>query len=96
MSLPAGIFVTWPQIFVLLLLALVGAFVAELVVGNAPKFGFIGSVVLGLLGAWILVSIPMEITFEPRLEDLPLIRGVIGSFIVVAIFAFFRKQGAFR
>lgn len=96
MSLPAGIFITWPQVFVLLVVALIGALIAELVIGNAPKFGFFGSVLAGLLGAWILTNLPLDLAVEPRLEDLPLIRGILGSFIVVAIFAFFQKQGAFR
>jgi hypothetical protein len=47
---------TWPQVFALLLLALVGAFLAERLVGNAPKYGFLGSLVLGVLGAWLFTA----------------------------------------
>jgi uncharacterized membrane protein YeaQ/YmgE (transglycosylase-associated protein family) len=87
---------TWPQVFTLLLLALAGAFLAELLVGNAPKFGFLGSVVLAVLGCWIFVNLPLDISIEPRLEDMPVIRGILGAMLVVAVFAFFRKRSSVR
>ncbi len=87
---------TWPQVFALLLLALVGAFLAERIVGNAPKYGFLGSLVLGILGAWFFSNLPLEIQIEPRLEDMPVVRSILGGLVLVAIFAFLRKQGASR
>lgn len=87
---------TWPQVFAFLLLALVGAFIAERIVGNAPKYGFLGSLVLGILGAWFFANLPVEIQIEPRLEDMPVVRSIIGGLVLVAIFAFLRKQGAPR
>ena len=87
---------TWPQIFALLLLALVGAFLAERIVGNAPKYGFIGSLVLGILGAWFFSNLPLEIQIEPRLEDMPVVRSILGGLVLVAIFAYLRKQAAPR
>ncbi len=96
MNLLSALSLTWPQVFVLLLLAIIGAFLAELAVGNSPRFGFLGSLALGAIGAWLLVTLPLEVAIEPRLEDLPLVRGVLGSLLLVAFFAFFRKQGARR
>ncbi|HEX2910669.1 MAG TPA: hypothetical protein VH186_07660 [Chloroflexia bacterium] len=87
---------TWPQVFALLLLALAGAFIAERIIGNAPKFGLLGSLVLSLLGAWIFINLPLDISIEPRLEDTPVIRAILGSMVIVSLFAFFRKQGARR
>jgi uncharacterized membrane protein YeaQ/YmgE (transglycosylase-associated protein family) len=87
---------TWPQVFALLLLALVGAFLAERLVGNAPKYGFLGSLALGVLGAWLFTNVPLEIQLEPRLEDMPVVRAILGGLVLVAIFAFLRKQGAPR
>jgi uncharacterized membrane protein YeaQ/YmgE (transglycosylase-associated protein family) len=87
---------SWPQVFALLLLALVGAFLAERLVGNAPKYGFFGSLVLGTLGAWFFSNLPLEIQIEPRLEDMPVVRSILGGLVLVAIFAFLRKQGAPR
>jgi len=96
MSLPSALMLTWPQVFTLLLLALVGAFLAELLVGNAPKFGFLGSLVLAALGSWIFVNLPLDITIEPRLEDMPVVRAILGAMLVVAVFAFFRKRNSVR
>ncbi|MDB5081016.1 MAG: hypothetical protein JWP00_2940 [Chloroflexi bacterium] len=87
---------SWPQVFALILLALVGAFLAERVVGNAPKYGILGSLVLGILGAWFFSNLPLEIQIEPRLEDMPVVRSVLGGLVLVAIFAYLRKQGAPR
>ncbi len=96
MSLPLGLAITWPQFFAFMLLALVGAFLAELLVGNSPRFGFIGSVALAILGAWLFVNIPVEISVEPRLEDWPVARAILGALVLVVVFAFFRKQGVTR
>lgn len=87
---------TWPQVFAFLLLVLIGAFLAERIIGNAPKYGFLGSLVLGILGAWFFANLPLEIQIEPRLEDMPVVRSVLGGLVLVAIFAFLRKQGAPR
>jgi uncharacterized membrane protein YeaQ/YmgE (transglycosylase-associated protein family) len=85
--------ITIPQILAILFLAVVAALIAELIVGNAPYFGFIGAVVLALLGVWIFVSLPwLEITYEPRLEDIPVVRAVIGGVLVSGLFAFLRKK----
>jgi uncharacterized membrane protein YeaQ/YmgE (transglycosylase-associated protein family) len=91
MSLPSALLLTWPQVFALLFLALIGAFLAELLVGNAPKFGVLGALVLAVLGSWLFINLPLDISFEPHLEDLPVLRSILGSLLVVALFAFFRK-----
>lgn len=96
MNLFSTLLLTWPQIFALLLLATIGAFVAELIVGNAPKFGFLGSLGLAVLGAWIFANLPLDFPIEPRLEDWPVVRGVLGGLLLVALFAWLRKQGATR
>ncbi len=96
MSLPSALLLTWPQVFVLLFLALIGAYLAELVIGNAPKFGFLGSVVLAVLGSWLFINLPLDISVEPRLEDLPVVRAVLGGLLVVALFAYLKKQSYSR
>ncbi len=96
MNLPSALLLTWPQVFVLLLLALIGACLAELAVGNAPKFGFLGSLCLGILGSWLFINLPFEVSIEPRLEDLPIIRAVLGGLLIVALFAFYRKRTSVR
>ncbi len=84
---------TLPQLLALLLLAVVAALIAELIVGNAPIFGFIGALVFSLVGVWLFVNIPwLEVAFEPRLEDLPVVRGILGGVLVSGLFAFVRKR----
>ncbi|MEI6045116.1 MAG: hypothetical protein WCS37_12260 [Chloroflexota bacterium] len=85
--------ITLPLILALFFLAVVAACLAELIVGNPPFFGVIGAVLSAALGVWIFVSLPwFEISYEPRLEDLPVIRAVIGGVVVSGLFAFLRKK----
>jgi uncharacterized membrane protein len=84
---------TLPQLFALLFLATIAALLGELVVGAAPDLGFLGAILLAALGVVILVSLPLpQIGFEPQLEDLPVVRGVLGGAVVVAGFAYYRKR----
>ena len=92
MTLPPSLVLTWPQIFALLLVAVIGAFLAEWWVGNSPRFGILGSVVIGIAGSWLFANLPLDIAIEPRLEDMPVVRGVLGSLLLVATFAYFNKQ----
>ena len=84
---------TLPQILALLLLAVIAALIAELLVGNAPYFGFLGAIVTALLGVWLFVNLPwLEFSYEPRLEDIPAIRAVVGGVLVSGLLAFVRKK----
>jgi uncharacterized membrane protein YeaQ/YmgE (transglycosylase-associated protein family) len=84
---------TLPQLFALLFLASIAALIGELIVGAAPDFGFLGALVLGVLGVIIFVRLPIpQLGIEPQLEDLPVVRGVLGGVIVVAGFAYYRKR----
>lgn len=96
MNLPFELAITWPQVFAIGLLAVIGAFLAELIVGNAPRFGLLGSLGLAVLGVWLFVNLPLDVPLEPRLEDLPVVRGIVGGVVLVALFAFFKKQGIMR
>ena len=96
MTLPVSLTFTWPQTFALLILALVGAFLAEWLVGNTPKFGLLGSIALGVLGGWLFANLPIDFPLEPHLEDMPVVRSILGALVLVAIFAYFRKQGVRR
>lgn len=85
-----------PQIFALLFLATIAAFVAELLVRNAPPLGFVGGIVFGLVGVWFFANLPwLDLSIEPRLEDIPAVRAVLGGVIIVAIFAMFVKGKVF-
>jgi len=84
---------TVPQVLTLLFLAVIAAWLAELLVGNAPTFGFIGAVVFSLLGVWLFITLPwLELSFEPRLEDIPVVRGLLGGIVVTSLFAYVQKK----
>ena len=84
---------TLPQMFALLFLASIAAIIGERIVGAAPDFGFLGAILSGVLGAAILVQLPLpQFGFEPKLEDLPIIRGALGGILLVACFGYYRKS----
>lgn len=82
-----------PEIFALLFLATIAAFIGELIARNAPPFGFVGGIILGLLGVWIFANLPWpKLQFEPTLEQIPVIKAVIGGILIVTIFSYVRKR----
>ncbi len=84
---------TIPQILAFLFLAVIAAFLGELVVGNAPFLGFLGALGAALLGVVLFVKLPLpEVTLEPRLEDIPVVRAILGGALIAALFAFIRKK----
>jgi uncharacterized membrane protein YeaQ/YmgE (transglycosylase-associated protein family) len=84
---------TTPQLFALLVLAAIAAFLAELLIRNAPPLGFMGGLFLGLLGVWIFANITwLDVAIEPRLEDIPVVRALLGGILLVALFCYMRKR----
>ncbi len=65
--------------FVLLLIvvALIG-WIADLVVPGHLPFGWVGSIVVGLAGAWIGTALLGD--WGPQLGGLALVNGIIGAF----------------
>lgn len=84
---------TLPQLFALLFLATLGALLAELVVRSSPAFGFLGAIVLAGLGVVIFTYLPFpEIAIEPKLEEIPTVRAILGGMIVCGIFCFLKRR----
>ncbi len=84
---------TLPQILALLFLAVMAALLAELVIGNAPYFGFLGAFLTAFLGVLIFVKLPgPDLSFEPRMEDIPVVRAILGGALMAGIFALIRKK----
>jgi uncharacterized membrane protein YeaQ/YmgE (transglycosylase-associated protein family) len=84
---------TLPQLFAILFLATLGALLAELIVRSAPAFGFLGAIVLAGLGVIIFTYIPFpEIALEPKLEDIPAVRAVLGAAIVCGLFCYLKRR----
>ena len=86
----------WPKALALFFLAIVGAYLGELVTRSSPKFGIFGSLVLAVLGAWICVNLPIEIPIEPIFQGWPIGRGILGSAFVVALFSYWNRQTKLR
>ncbi|MCA1666646.1 MAG: GlsB/YeaQ/YmgE family stress response membrane protein [Thermomicrobia bacterium] len=80
---------TLPPLDQLLILLLVGLFVglvAELIVGMRAPLGFLGAVILGMLGAWIAGHV-LHFTISPEytINGVPLFRSLIGAVILALI-----------
>lgn len=69
----------------LLIAAIVGV-IAELIVGWRLPFGIIGAIIAGIIGVWIMTQV-IIITGIPDLvvNGVPMMRGVIGALILIAI-----------
>lgn len=84
---------TLPQILALIFIAVISAFLAELIVGNAPHFGLIGSLITALLGVLLFLKFPIpDFSFEPRFEEIPVVRALAGGVLFSTLFAFIRKK----
>jgi uncharacterized membrane protein YeaQ/YmgE (transglycosylase-associated protein family) len=82
----------------LLILLLVGAavgLIAERIVHRALPYGWVGAIVAGLLGAWLMTDV-LHIIIAPKVSviGIPLVSAILGAMIVV--FAFSLLSGGRR
>jgi len=76
------------QLLILLLVGLVVGLVAEAIVGTRAPLGFVGAVMLGLLGAWIAGHVlHFSISPEYTINGVPLLRSLIGAVILALLWA---------
>jgi uncharacterized membrane protein YeaQ/YmgE (transglycosylase-associated protein family) len=74
------------QLLILLLVGLVVGLVAEVIVGTRAPLGFVGAVMLGLLGAWIAGHVlHFSISPDYTINGVPLLRSLIGAVILALI-----------
>ncbi len=74
------------QLLILLLVGLVVGLVAEAIVGTRAPLGFVGAVILGLLGAWIAGHVlHFSISPEYTINGVPLLRSLIGAVILALL-----------
>ena len=72
--------------FFYLIVAAVCAGIASRIVPGIGKNGFLGSAVLGMIGAWVGTSCMGNV--GPSLEGVPLLPAIVGSAVVLfAVFA---------
>jgi uncharacterized membrane protein YeaQ/YmgE (transglycosylase-associated protein family) len=74
-----------PPLLVMLVLAAVLGWLADLFAGGRVPLGFFGSVLFGLLGAWVATQVvrprvPWELPKEPTFDGVMLVTAGIGAF----------------
>jgi uncharacterized membrane protein YeaQ/YmgE (transglycosylase-associated protein family) len=74
------------ELLILLLIGLVVGLVAETIVGTRLPLGFVGAVILGMLGAWVAGHV-LHFTISPEytINGVPLFRSLIGAVILALI-----------
>jgi uncharacterized membrane protein YeaQ/YmgE (transglycosylase-associated protein family) len=74
------------QLLILLLVGLIVGLVAEAIVGVRAPLGFVGAVILGMLGAWIAGHV-LHFTISPEytINGVPLLRSLIGAVILALL-----------
>ncbi|MDQ6693509.1 MAG: hypothetical protein M3014_03685 [Chloroflexota bacterium] len=75
-----------PHILVILALAAVIGYLADLLAGGRVPLGFFGSILSGMLGAWVSTDVvrsrlPLSLSKEPALDGVMLVTAAIGAFI---------------
>jgi uncharacterized membrane protein YeaQ/YmgE (transglycosylase-associated protein family) len=76
-----------PRILVLLVLAAVAGWLADLIAGGRVPLGFFGSILFGFGGALLAIEIvrprlPFTLLTEPTFDHIPLVTAGIGAFVV--------------
>ncbi|MBI2939384.1 MAG: GlsB/YeaQ/YmgE family stress response membrane protein [Chloroflexi bacterium] len=77
----------------LIVAGIVGAIADAVVPGNIP-YGFLGSVLAGLVGTWLGVALLG--TIGPVIFNIPIVSAFIGALIVAFIYSLLTRQMAGR
>lgn len=75
-----------PRLLVMLILAAVLGWIADLFTGGRVPLRFFGTILFGLLGAWVAVDlvrprVPFTLPTEPVFDGVALVSAGIGAFI---------------
>ena len=82
---------TWSigtNIIMYLIIAAIVGLIAEFIVGWRVPFGIVGAVIAGAIGVWLMTNVlHVEIANlnDPVLWGVPIIHGIIGAIIFVAL-----------
>ncbi len=72
------------NVIVLVLIATLCAFVAERVTGRSLPFGLVGTIIAGLLGAWLLVEMfHWRIPGDMMAGGIPVMTAFLGAVAVI-------------
>ena len=76
------------ELLILLLIGLVVGLVAEAIVGTRVPLGFVGAVILGMLGAWLTGHVVhFSISPDYTINGVPLLRSLIGAVILALVWS---------
>ncbi len=86
-----------PRLLVMLLLAAVLGYLSHLLAGGRVPLGFVGTILFGLLGAWLAVDvvrprIPMALPTEPVYNDVMLVSAGLGAFLFSLLWCLFTAR----
>lgn len=75
-----------PRLLVMVVVAAILGYLADLMAGGRVPLGFFGSILFGLLGAWLAVDIvrpriPFALPSEPMYNGVLLVTAGIGAFV---------------
>ena len=87
---------TLTHLLVLLLVGAVVGLIAERLVNRSLPYGWLGAIVAGLLGAWLMTD-ELHIIIAPQVSvvGIPLISAILGAMIVVFAFSLITGAGRF-
>lgn len=96
LALAAGIIIsigqdTWSigwNVIMYLVIAMIVGVIAEFIVGWRVPFGIVGAIIAGIVGVWLMtrvLNVQIDGLNDPMLYGVPLIHGLIGAMILVAI-----------
>jgi uncharacterized membrane protein YeaQ/YmgE (transglycosylase-associated protein family) len=87
---------TLTHLLILLLVGAVVGLIAERLLNRALPYGWIGAIVAGLLGAWLMTD-ELHIIIAPQVSviGIPLISAILGAMIVVFVFSMITGGGRF-
>jgi uncharacterized membrane protein YeaQ/YmgE (transglycosylase-associated protein family) len=87
---------TLTHLLILLLVGAVVGLIAERLVNRSLPYGWIGAIVAGLLGAWLMTDV-LHIIIAPQVSvvGIPIISAILGATIVVFVFSLVTPAGRF-
>ena len=86
-----------PRLLVMLVVAALLGYVTDLFTGGRVPLGFFGTILFGLLGAWVATEVvrprvPLTLPKEPVLDGVMLVTAGVGAFIFSLFWCIFTSR----
>jgi uncharacterized membrane protein YeaQ/YmgE (transglycosylase-associated protein family) len=87
---------TLTHLLILLIVGAVVGLIAERLVNRSLPYGWMGAIVAGLLGAWLMTDV-LHIIIAPQVSvvGIPIVSGILGAMIVIFLFSLVTPAGRF-